>query len=76
MLLTQGYAAMTAKSALQPFSFERREVGSHDVCSFASPTAASATRIFIKRATNGAAPSSPWYQAMKSSAPWHKSGPR
>lgn len=31
MLPTQGYAAMTAKSALQPFSFERREVGAHDV---------------------------------------------
>jgi alcohol dehydrogenase (NADP+) len=31
MLLTQGYAAMTAKAALQPFSFERREVGPQDV---------------------------------------------
>ena len=31
MLSTQGYAAMTAKTALQPFSFERREVGPHDV---------------------------------------------
>ena len=32
MLSTQGYAAMTAKAALQPFSFERRDVGPHDVC--------------------------------------------
>lgn len=31
MLLTQGYAAMTAKAALRPFSFERREVGPQDV---------------------------------------------
>ena len=31
MLSTKGYAAMTAKAALQPFSFERREVGPHDV---------------------------------------------
>jgi len=31
MLSTQGYAAMTAKAALQSFSFERREVGPHDV---------------------------------------------
>ncbi len=31
MLSTQGYAAMTAKAPLQPFSFERREVGSQDV---------------------------------------------
>ena len=31
MLPTQGYAAMTAKADLQPFSFERREVGPHDV---------------------------------------------
>ena len=31
MLSTQGYAAMTAKAALQLFSFERREVGPQDV---------------------------------------------
>jgi uncharacterized zinc-type alcohol dehydrogenase-like protein len=31
MLPTQGYAALTAKAPLQPFSFERREVGPHDV---------------------------------------------
>jgi len=31
MLSTRGYAAMTAKAALQSFSFERREVGPHDV---------------------------------------------
>jgi len=31
MLSTQGYAAMTAKAALQSFSFERREVGPQDV---------------------------------------------
>jgi uncharacterized zinc-type alcohol dehydrogenase-like protein len=31
MLPTTGYAAMTAKTALQLFSFERREVGVHDV---------------------------------------------
>ncbi|MDH5626097.1 MAG: alcohol dehydrogenase catalytic domain-containing protein, partial [Nitrospira sp.] len=31
MLPTNGYAALTAKAALQPFSFERREVGDHDV---------------------------------------------
>ena len=31
MLSTQGYAAMTAKAALQPFLFERREVGPQDV---------------------------------------------
>lgn len=31
MLQTEGYAAMTAKAALHPFSFERRDVGSHDV---------------------------------------------
>jgi uncharacterized zinc-type alcohol dehydrogenase-like protein len=31
MLSTQGYAAITAKAALQPFSFERREVGPQDV---------------------------------------------
>ena len=31
MLPTKGYAAMTAKAALQPFSFERRDVGPHDV---------------------------------------------
>jgi hypothetical protein len=31
MLLTQGYAAITAKAALQPFSFERHEVGPQDV---------------------------------------------
>ena len=31
MLSTQGYAAMTAQAALQPFVFERRDVGPHDV---------------------------------------------
>lgn len=31
MLPTKGYAAMTARGELQPFLFERREVGSHDV---------------------------------------------
>ena len=31
MLPTNGYAAMTAKAALQPFSFIRRDVGPHDV---------------------------------------------
>ena len=31
MLATKGYAALTAKAALQPFSFERREVGDRDV---------------------------------------------
>ena len=31
MLSTQGYAAVTAKAALQPFVFERRDVGPHDV---------------------------------------------
>ncbi|MCE9536399.1 MAG: NAD(P)-dependent alcohol dehydrogenase [Nitrospirae bacterium] len=31
MLPTTGYAALTAKSALQPFSFTRRDVGPHDV---------------------------------------------
>lgn len=31
MLQTNGYAAMTAKAALQPFAFTRREVGPHDV---------------------------------------------
>ena len=31
MLSTQGYAAMTAKTALQSFVFERRDVGAHDV---------------------------------------------
>jgi uncharacterized zinc-type alcohol dehydrogenase-like protein len=31
MLPTNGYAALTAKAPLQPFSFERREVGDHDV---------------------------------------------
>lgn len=31
MLATKGYAAMAAKERLQPFSFERRDVGPHDV---------------------------------------------
>ena len=31
MLSTQGYAAMTAKAALQSFVFKRRDVGPHDV---------------------------------------------
>jgi alcohol dehydrogenase (NADP+) len=31
MLPTKGYAAITAKTALQPFSFNRREIGPHDV---------------------------------------------
>ena len=31
MLPTHGYAALTANAVLQPFSFERREVGNHDV---------------------------------------------
>jgi alcohol dehydrogenase (NADP+) len=31
MLQTSGYAAIKAKAALQPFSFERRDVGPHDV---------------------------------------------
>ncbi|MDO8357437.1 MAG: NAD(P)-dependent alcohol dehydrogenase [Nitrospirota bacterium] len=31
MLPTKGYAALTAKAALQPFSFTRRDVGPHDV---------------------------------------------
>jgi len=31
MLSTQGYAAITAKSTLQPFEFARRDVGPHDV---------------------------------------------
>lgn len=31
MLPTKGYAALTAKAALQPFSFDRREVGDRDV---------------------------------------------
>jgi uncharacterized zinc-type alcohol dehydrogenase-like protein len=31
MLPTTGYAAMSAKAALEPYSFERRDVGPHDV---------------------------------------------
>ncbi|MCX5723154.1 MAG: NAD(P)-dependent alcohol dehydrogenase [Nitrospirae bacterium] len=31
MLPTQGYAALTAKATLQPFSFTRRDVGPHDL---------------------------------------------
>ena len=31
MLLTKGYAVITAGEALKPFSFERREVGPNDV---------------------------------------------
>ena len=31
MLSTQGYAAITAKATLQPFVFERRDVGPHDL---------------------------------------------
>jgi uncharacterized zinc-type alcohol dehydrogenase-like protein len=31
MIATKGYAAMTAKAALQPFPFQRRDVGAHDV---------------------------------------------
>ena len=31
MLQTKGYAAKTAKAALTPFSFERRDVGPHDI---------------------------------------------
>jgi uncharacterized zinc-type alcohol dehydrogenase-like protein len=31
MLPTKGYAAVTAKEQLRPFSFERRDVGPHDV---------------------------------------------
>lgn len=64
MLLTQGYAAMTAKTALQPFSFEGVRLALM-TCSSRSPTAASATRIFIKRATNGADRFSLWCQAMR-----------
>ena len=75
MLSTKGYVVMTAKTALQPFSFERREVGPHDVL-IGSHTVASAIRIFIKRATNGGDRFSPWCRAMKSSAPWRKLGLR
>ena len=70
MLPTKGYAAMTAKAALQPISFERRDVGPH-MCSLPSLTVAFATRIFIKPVTNGADRSSPWCPAMKSSVQWH-----
>ena len=31
MIKTQGFAALTAKDALAPFSFERREPGPQDV---------------------------------------------
>lgn len=31
MISTKGYAALSAKEALQPFSFERRHVGAHDL---------------------------------------------
>lgn len=31
MIMTSGYAALAAKKPLQPFSFERRDVGAHDV---------------------------------------------
>ena len=31
MLPTKGYAAMNANTALRPFSFDRREVGQHDI---------------------------------------------
>jgi uncharacterized zinc-type alcohol dehydrogenase-like protein len=31
MLPTRGYAAMTAQAALQPFSFDRRDIGAQDV---------------------------------------------
>ncbi len=31
MMTTSGYAALAAKEPLQPFSFERRDVGAHDV---------------------------------------------
>ena len=31
MMTTSGYAALAAKEPLQPFSFERRDVGTHDV---------------------------------------------
>ena len=58
MLSTQGYAAMTAKAALHPFAFERRDVGPHDVL-IAITYWASAIRIFITPVTNGAARFSP-----------------
>lgn len=31
MLATKGYAALTANAPLQPFSFERRDIGDHDI---------------------------------------------
>ena len=44
------------------------------MCSSRSPIAASATRIFIKHATNGEDRFSLWCRAMKSSAPWRRVG--
>jgi hypothetical protein len=67
MLSTQGYAAVIAKAALQPFVFERQDVGPHDVliASSPSPIAASVILIFIKSVTNGAIRFFPWCPATK-----------
>lgn len=72
MLLTQGYAAMTAKAALRPFSFERREVGPQDVLITITHCGICHSDIHQARDEWGGS-IFPWCPAMKSSASWRKS---
>ena len=75
MLSTQGYAAMTAKAALQSFVSERRDVGPHDVLIAISNCGTCHSDLHQARDEWGGS-ISPWCQAMKSSASWRELGPR
>ena len=62
------YAAPAAGAPLGPFTVERREPGPHDVLHRDPLSAASATPTSTRRATSGAARSSRWCPATRSSA--------
>jgi hypothetical protein len=64
MIPVNAYAAQSAVTPLAPFSFERRELGPHDIqidilyCGFVTP-------IFTRPAMNGEVLSFQWFPDMK-----------
>jgi D-arabinose 1-dehydrogenase-like Zn-dependent alcohol dehydrogenase len=69
MLNTPAYAAMTAKAPLVPHSIERREPGPREVLIDILYCGICHSDIH-QAATNGAARSSRWFPATRSSARW------
>lgn len=61
---SRGYAALSAKSDLTSFEFQRRALGEHDVA-LISHTPESATAISIKLLKSGVQRYFLWFQVMR-----------